>query len=75
MCVKTEQRAQQHLSTREHFSINQFKVYEAMAGSWNVEEAALIAIWDQENVQSGSIGLIVVLIFTIYFVWHKVLLI
>ena len=29
-----------------------------MAGSYNVEETALITSWDQENVQNCSIGLI-----------------
>ena len=81
MCVKTQQRAQQPLSARDaveptaSFSIDKLKVYEAMAGSLNVEEIALITIWGRENVQNGSIGLIVILIFTIYFVRHKVLLI
>ena len=52
MCLKTEQRAQQNLFARERFNIDQFKGYKAdtilMAGSWNVEETALIANWGQE---------------------------
>ena len=62
-CVKTQQKARQHLYVREHFNINQFKGYKVIlyrwwVASWNVEETTLITNSEPGNAQSWSIGLI-----------------